>query len=113
MSLAFALVGTLVLCGGCTQGVGDRCQVPSDCANGLSCAPTGSPGNGICQNSNLASGGNPGQDAAAPVATPDAASDVPTVAADAGGAPVAADGPSVGGDTVPDAEAADDSSVTD
>jgi hypothetical protein len=107
MSLAFALAGTPVLLLGCSQGEGDRCEINSDCASGLFCSPTGSPHNGVCKPS--VTGGSPSQDAAAPVATPDAASDVPNIAADA-----SADAPvTVGGDASPDADAADDSSVAD
>ena len=35
-ALATALLGSIVVAG-CTQGVGDRCQVTSDCDNGLTC----------------------------------------------------------------------------
>jgi hypothetical protein len=102
MNLAFALAGSLVLFAGCSQGEGDRCQINSDCASGLFCAPTGSPGNGICQNSNPGTGGSTGQDAAGPLVTPDASNDVPTVAADA-----------ADGESTLDAEAAADSSASD
>ena len=95
MSLAFALAGTLVLGFGCSQGEGDRCQIDSDCSSGLICR--GGPMNGICRAStNPGTGGSTGQDAAGPASTSDAASDV-----------------TVGGDTAPDAEAADDSSAAD
>lgn len=126
MSLAFALAGTLVLCGGCSQGEGDRCEINSDCASGLVCAATtGSVHNGVCRRPG--SGGGTGQDAAGPVSTPDAASDGPAVVADAGGegpfvaadaatsvdAPVMADDATVGVDDAPDAKAAADLSSTD
>ena len=104
MNLAFALAGSLLLFVGCSQGEGDRCQINSDCASGLFCEPTGSPGNGICQNSNPGTGGSTGQDAAGPLVKPDASSDVPTVAADAADA---------GGESALDAEAAADSSASD
>ena len=46
-------LGLLVLLSlsGCKQGVGDRCQVNSDCADGLTCVlpPNGSPQTGgVC-----------------------------------------------------------------
>ena len=112
ISLAFALAGTLVLCGGCSQGEGDRCEIPSDCASGLVCRySTDSPHNGICSpTSSPGSGGSTGQDAAGPVSTPDAASDDGAGAADATSSvdsQVVADGATVGEDHAPDAEAAD------
>jgi hypothetical protein len=106
MSLAFALVGTFVLGVGCSQGEGDRCQIDSDCNSGLVCR--GGPKNGICQPSTIpGTGGSTGQDAAGPASTSDAASDVPMATSDA------ASDVTVGGDTAPDAEAADDSSAAD
>jgi hypothetical protein len=111
MSLAFALVGTLVLCVGCSQGEGDRCQIDSDCSSGLVCR--GGPTNGICSRTsipNSGSGGSTGQDAAGPVSTLDAASDDGAGAADATSSvdsQVVADGATVGEDHAPDAEAAD------
>jgi len=113
MSLAFALVGTLVLCVGCSQGEGDRCQIDSDCSSGLICR--GGPKNGVCRasTSNPGTGGSTGQDAAGPASTSDAASDVLMVAADAADAPATADGVTVGSDAAPDSDAADDSSATD
>jgi hypothetical protein len=80
----------------------------SDCSSGLVCRAGAN--SKTCQKS----GGSTGQDAAAPVETPDAASDVHLLAADASiDTPVAADGAMVDGATAPDAEAADDSSATD
>ena len=113
MSLACALAGTLVLCAGCSQGEGDRCEIDSDCSSGLVCSPTGSPHNGVCRpTSSPGSGGSTGQDAAGPVSTPDAASDGPAVAADTASddTPVAADS---GVDTALDAGAAADLLATD
>ena len=104
ISLAFALAGTLVLCGGCSQGEGDRCEIPSDCASGLVCRySTDSPHNGICSPiSSPGSGGSTGQDAAGGSAGPaaDAAGDGPVAAEDAG-----ADGPVVALDSAGDAPA--------
>ena len=35
-ALATALLGS-IMAAGCTQGVGDRCQITSDCDDGLTC----------------------------------------------------------------------------
>ena len=51
----------LFLASGCSRGEGERCQVNSDCASGLTC-PAGSTGNGICKPAN---GSTLGTDAAA------------------------------------------------
>ena len=37
LALLFALAAPLSLAAGCQQGVGDRCQVQSDCQDGLIC----------------------------------------------------------------------------
>jgi hypothetical protein len=143
ISLAFALAGTLVLCGGCSQGEGDRCEIDSDCSSDLVCRfPTDSPHNGICSPISTGSAGSTGQDAAggSTGSAADAASDGPVAAVDAGSdgsvaavdvdaaddapaeaadaatgvdAPVVDDGASVAGDVSPDAEAADSLSATD
>jgi hypothetical protein len=49
----------LLLASGCNQGEGERCQVNSDCSNGLRCEGGGATGNGICTS------GTPTEDAAA------------------------------------------------
>ena len=59
---------TLVAASGCKQGSGDRCQLNSDCQDGLTCV--------VSPNATLAEGGTcqsttaPAVDAAAPDATP-------------------------------------------
>lgn len=56
----------LLLAGGCGQTEGERCQIDSDCADGLVCTGDGkSQGNGICKSSSSAAAG--GRDAAADV----------------------------------------------
>ena len=100
ISLACAFAGTLGLCAGCSQGEGDRCEITSDCSSGLTCAPTGSPHNGVCRP--ISSPGTV-EDAAGPAA---AGADGAPGAADAAvsvDAGVAADGATVGVDIQPDA----------
>jgi hypothetical protein len=59
---AYAFAGALVLLGGCHQGEGERCEVDSDCAGDLYCAPTPSPHNGVCRpKASVGSGGSTGQ----------------------------------------------------
>jgi len=92
MRLLCAFAGAFVLCVGCKQGDGDRCQVDSDCGSGLVCRQTGSPGNGICKSSNPGEGtivGGTDQDAA--VSESDAASDDSTAEAASDGSDLAAD----------------------
>ena len=52
LTAVFALLAPLCLAAGCKQGVGDRCQVQSDCDDGLLCIlPVGSTAQagGTCQ----------------------------------------------------------------
>ncbi len=52
LAVAFTLVVPLSLVAGCKQGVGDRCQVTSDCNDGLICVlPAGGTpqAGGTCQ----------------------------------------------------------------
>ncbi len=104
MSSAFALAGTLVLFGGCSQGEGDRCEISSDCSSGLTCSfSTDSPHNGICSpTSSPGSGGSTGQDAAggSTGSAADAGSDGPVAEVYA-----SADGPGAAMDTTDDAPA--------
>ena len=125
ISLASALAVTLGFCAGCSQGEGDRCEIPSDCAAGLVC--TGLPHNSVCTRpsnpGSAGAGGSTSQDAAGPVSVADAASDGPraaevavsdgpAAAADAGvDAPVVADGVNV--DAPSDVEAVADLLATD
>ena len=120
--LACAFAGALVFCAGCSQGEGDRCEILSDCASGLTCAYTGSPHNGVCRPISSPGGGGgtvpavvaDAGDASSAMET-DAGDDGPAVEADAAAsvdAGVAADG-AVGVDTPPDAQAATDLSATD
>jgi hypothetical protein len=37
LALTLAIVAPLAFAAGCAQGAGDRCQVQSDCATGLTC----------------------------------------------------------------------------
>jgi hypothetical protein len=55
-SAVIALVAAPLLFAACKQGVGDRCQVPADCEDGLLCVvPTGAPpqSGGTCQPAGL------------------------------------------------------------
>jgi hypothetical protein len=55
LSAVFALTAPLFFAAGCKQGEGERCQVQSDCADGLLCIlPTGgsAQSGGQCQNPN-------------------------------------------------------------
>jgi hypothetical protein len=57
LTAVFALLASLGLVAGCLQGVGQRCQVQSDCEDGLLCIlPAGaSPqAGGTCQSTNTA-----------------------------------------------------------
>jgi hypothetical protein len=38
LTLVIALTAPLLLASGCKQGIGDRCQVQSDCDDGLLCS---------------------------------------------------------------------------
>jgi hypothetical protein len=52
LTAVFALLAPLCLAAGCKQGVGDRCQVQSDCDDGLLCVlPAGGTpqAGGVCQ----------------------------------------------------------------
>ena len=52
LTAVFALLAPLCLATGCKQGVGDRCQVQSDCDDGLLCVlPAGGTpqAGGVCQ----------------------------------------------------------------
>lgn len=52
LTAVFALLAPLCLAAGCKQGVGDRCQVQSDCNDGLLCVlPAGGTpqAGGTCQ----------------------------------------------------------------
>ena len=52
LTALFALLAPLCLAAGCQQGVGDRCQVQSDCQDGLLCVlPAGGTpqAGGTCQ----------------------------------------------------------------
>jgi hypothetical protein len=52
LTAVFALLAPLCLAAGCKQGVGDRCQVQSDCDDGLLCVlPAGGTpqAGGTCQ----------------------------------------------------------------
>jgi hypothetical protein len=52
LTAVFALLAPLVLVAGCKQGLGDRCQVQSDCDDGLLCVlPAGATpqAGGVCQ----------------------------------------------------------------
>ena len=52
LTAVFALLAPLFLAAGCKQGVGDRCQVQSDCDDGLLCVlPAGATpqAGGFCQ----------------------------------------------------------------
>ena len=52
LTAVFALLAPLCLVAGCKQGVGDRCQVQSDCQDGLLCVlPAGGTpqAGGTCQ----------------------------------------------------------------
>jgi hypothetical protein len=52
LTAVFALLAPLCLVAGCKQGVGDRCQVQSDCDDGLLCVlPAGGTpqAGGTCQ----------------------------------------------------------------
>jgi hypothetical protein len=52
LTALFALLAPLCLAAGCQQGVGDRCQVQSDCKDGLLCVlPAGGTpqAGGTCQ----------------------------------------------------------------
>jgi hypothetical protein len=52
--LAAVAVGVLLFASGCLQGIGDRCNVDSDCDSGYCALPTGSAQvGGTCQNPNL------------------------------------------------------------
>jgi hypothetical protein len=44
--VAAALLGGLVT--GCKQGVGERCEITSDCVSGLTCQTGSSANNGVC-----------------------------------------------------------------
>ncbi len=56
----------LLLAGGCGQSEGERCQIDSDCADGLICGGEGkSQGNGVCKSGSSDTSG--GRDAAADV----------------------------------------------
>jgi hypothetical protein len=55
LTAVFALLAPLVLAAGCKQGLGDRCQVQSDCDDGLLCVlPAGATpqAGGFCQSAN-------------------------------------------------------------
>lgn len=55
LTAVFALLAPLCLVAGCKQGVGDRCQVQSDCQDGLLCVlPAGGTpqAGGTCQQPN-------------------------------------------------------------
>jgi hypothetical protein len=77
----------LLLASGCGQTEGERCQINSDCADGLTCQGEGlSQGNGVCKPANAAA--TSGKDAAADVSAP--RSDVfvaPSVDAESADAP--------------------------
>ena len=52
LTAVFALLAPLLLAAGCKQGVGERCQVQSDCDDGLLCMlPVGATpqAGGTCQ----------------------------------------------------------------
>jgi hypothetical protein len=80
----------LLLGGGCGQSEGGRCQVGSDCADGLVCSE-GTTGNGVCRAPGAV--GTLGKDAAASDA---AASDTATDLASATGPETPRSGPEVG-----------------
>jgi hypothetical protein len=125
--LACAFAGTLVLCAGCSQGEGDRCEITSDCSSGLVCASIVAH-NGVCRPvSSPGAVGGTVEDAAGPAVGTDAGDGGAAGEADAGDdgpageadavasvdAGAAADGATVGVDTLPDAEAATDLSAAD
>lgn len=59
----------LLFASGCAQSEGERCQINSDCADGLTCQGEGvSQGNGVCKPANSAA--TTGKDAAADLAVP-------------------------------------------
>ena len=63
--IALVVVAPLAIISGCAQGVGERCQVQSDCATGLQCVlPAGGTpqAGGTCQP--LADAGLPSTDMA-------------------------------------------------
>ncbi len=67
LTAVFALLAPLCLAAGCKQGVGERCQVQSDCDDGLLCVlqAGGTPqAGGTCQQQGM---GNQDMPAAAPV----------------------------------------------
>ncbi len=122
MSLACALAGTLVLCVGCSEGEGGRCEIDSDCSSGLVCRFTGSPYNGVCTPNLVPGSGGSGGSTGAAGSVADAADEGPVAAADAGAdgllaavdtASDSAESATVGGDYAPDAEAAADLLSTD
>jgi hypothetical protein len=60
LAFIFVLVAPVAFATGCAQGVGDRCQVQSDCATNLICVlPAGGTpqAGGTCQPENTADGG--------------------------------------------------------
>jgi hypothetical protein len=115
--LACVFAGALVFCAGCSQGEGDRCEILSDCASGLTCAYTGSPHNGVCRPiSSPSGGGGLVEDAAGPAGVTDAGDDGAAAEEDAApsvDAGAAADDATVGVDILPDAQAATDLLATD
>ncbi len=69
LTAAIALTAPLLLVAGCKQGVGDRCQVQSDCDDGLICVlPAGGTpqAGGTCQAPSSGTPADGGADLAAP-----------------------------------------------
>jgi hypothetical protein len=63
--IALVLVASPLALAGCKQGVGDRCQVMSDCADGLLCVlPAGgsAQSGGVCQSTATVDSGVPSSD---------------------------------------------------
>ena len=73
LTAVFAVTAPLWLAAGCKQGVGERCQVQSDCNDGLLCVlPAGSTpqAGGTCQAPGTVAGGDLGVGDMATTTTP-------------------------------------------